>query len=148
MLGAAGASIGIRASGVGIGGAGVYVCPTPLHILGWEQYGGDTWRQKVGRALWAENWKNVLLSGCDADKIELVLVMKCAKSMVSQYTRERPHAAVLKRRLLVKDGGHGWFPKAEIVKVRPGAKLRCVHRLRRLMRTRAASWTRRRSRRC
>ena len=109
-------SIGIRASSAGIGGAGVYVCPTPLHILGWEQF-GNSWRERVGRALWGENWSSVLLGEQDADKIEVVLVLKVAKSMVSQYTRERPHAAVLKRRLLLKDSGHGWFPKSEIVKV-------------------------------
>jgi len=110
-------SVGIRASSVGIGGAGVYVCPTPLHLLGWEMYGGNSWRERVGRALWGENWNNVLLGERDADKIEVVLVMKVAKSIVSQYTQERPHAAVLKRRLLVNDGGHGWFPRCDIVKV-------------------------------
>jgi len=46
-------SIGIRASGGGMGGAGTYVCVTPLHVLGWEQYGGNGWREKVGRALWS-----------------------------------------------------------------------------------------------
>eukprot|EP01046_Picozoa_sp_COSAG06_P032519 COSAG06_NODE_3256_length_5607_cov_4.966776_3_plen_848_part_00 len=110
-------SLGIRASSGGMGGAGVYVCSTPLHILGWEQYGGNRWREKVGRALWAENWKNVLTGGCDADKIEVVLVMRVTKSMVDQYTEDRPHAAVLKKRHLIKEGDHSWFPKDKIIKV-------------------------------
>jgi hypothetical protein len=110
-------SIGMRASGGGIGGAGVYVCSTPLHDLGWEQYGGDGWREKVGRALWAENWANVLLGGSDEDKVEVALVLKVDKTMLHRYTDERPHAAVIKRKLLIEDNGHHWFPNSEIVKI-------------------------------
>ena len=110
-------SIGMRASGGGIGGAGVYVCSTSLHDLGWEQYGGDGWREKVGRALWAENWANVLLGGSDEDKIEVALVLKVDKAMLHRYTDERPHAAVIKRKLLIEDNGHHWFPNSEIVKI-------------------------------
>ena len=110
-------SIGMRASGGGIGGAGVYVCSTSLHALGWEQYGGDGWREKVGRALWADKWANVLVGGSDEDKVEVALVLKVDKTMLHRYTDERPHAAVIKRKLLIEDNGHCWFPNSEIVKI-------------------------------
>jgi len=59
----------------------------------------------------------VLLGQHDADKVELVLVMKVNTKMLYQYTSERPHAAVLRRRVLHEDGEHFWFPKENIVKV-------------------------------
>ena len=110
-------SPGMRASAGGVGGAGVYVCTTPLHTLGWEQYGGNGWREQVGRALWNENWANVLIGGRDEDKLEVVLVLRVKKSMLWRYTDERPHAAVIKRKLLMESGGHHWFPKSQIVRV-------------------------------
>ena len=88
-----------------------------MHKVGWEQYGGDGWRERVGRALWAENWANVMLDGSDQRKVEVVLVLKVEKSMLHRYTDELPHAAVIKHDVLIEDNGHHRFPNTEIVKV-------------------------------
>ena len=37
-------------------GGGLSVCIKTPHDLGWEQWGADPWREKVGRALWGEKW--------------------------------------------------------------------------------------------
>ena len=67
---------GLRASTVGQLGGGLSVCKAPPHEMGWEQYGGPTWREGVGRRLWGEKWENVLIGHEDADKLEVVIVAK------------------------------------------------------------------------
>lgn len=57
-------------------GGGLSVCKAPPHEMGWEQYGGPTWREGVGRKLWGEKWENVLMGHEDADKLEVVIVAK------------------------------------------------------------------------
>ena len=83
---------GLRASKVGQLGGGLSVCKAPPHEMGWEQYGGPTWREGVGRRLWGEKWENVLMGHEDADKLEVVIVAKipgllfndtsCARSLL------------------------------------------------------------------
>ena len=67
---------GLRASTVGQLGGGLSVCKASPHEMGWEQYGGPTWREGVGKKLWGEKWENVLMGHEDADKLEVVIVAK------------------------------------------------------------------------
>ena len=83
---------GLRASKVGQLGGGLSVCKAPPHEMGWEQYGGPTWREGVGKKLWGEKWQNVLMGHEDADKLEVIIVAKipgplfndisCARSLL------------------------------------------------------------------
>ena len=83
---------GLRASTVGQLGGGLSVCKASPHEMGWEQYGGPTWREGVGKKLWGEKWENVLMGHEDADKLEVVIVAKipevlfndtsCARSLL------------------------------------------------------------------
>ena len=80
---------GLRASKVGQLGGGLSVCKAPPHEMGWEQYGGPTWREGVGRRLWGEKWENVLIGHEDADKLEVVIVAKIPALLFDDVTCAR-----------------------------------------------------------
>lgn len=69
-------SFGLRASTEGQKGGGLFVCKTPPHEMGWDMYGGHAWREGVGKKLWATKWREVLLDGPHADKLEAVIIIK------------------------------------------------------------------------
>ena len=45
----------------------------PMTALGWQQYQGEPFRDKVGKALWGDKWKDVQVGGKDADKVDVVI---------------------------------------------------------------------------
>ena len=50
---------------------GVSFCVAPPHELGWEQYGGGSFRDTVGKALWGAKAKEVARGGPHEDKLEV-----------------------------------------------------------------------------
>ena len=79
-------SFGLRASTEGQLGGGLFVCKTPPHETGWDKYGGPAWREGVGKKLWGENWEDVLLGGPDADKLEVVIIVKISYQVFDDPT--------------------------------------------------------------
>ena len=79
-------SYGLRASKVGQLGGGLFVCKTPPHEMGWDKYGGLAWREGVGKKLWGEKWEDVLLGGTDADKLEVVIIVKISYQVFDDPT--------------------------------------------------------------
>ena len=75
------ASFGLRASKEGQKGGGLFMCKKPPHEMGWDKYGGPTWREGVGKKLWDTKWEEVLLGGPHADKLEAVIIVKIPKSL-------------------------------------------------------------------
>mmetsp|Transcript_49303 Transcript_49303/g.81844 ORF Transcript_49303/g.81844 Transcript_49303/m.81844 type:complete len:533 (+) Transcript_49303:111-1709(+) len=115
-------SHGLRASTVGQLDGGVSVCKAMPHMMGWEPYGRGGFRYEVGEALWGEKRRDVLLGQKDADKINLLIIVKVRKAFFDDPKRQVPgrdKIVILPRRepeLLAKDGFH-WLPKDQIVKV-------------------------------
>jgi hypothetical protein len=69
-------SYGLRASKEGQLGGGLFMCKKPPHEMGWDKYGGPTWREGVGKELWGTKWEEVLLGRPHADKLEAVIIVK------------------------------------------------------------------------
>ena len=81
-------SYGLRASKEGQLGGGLYVCKTPPHEMGWDSYGGPSWRKGVGEKIWGTKWEEVLLGRPHADKLEAVIIVK-----ISYQVFEDPRSA-------------------------------------------------------
>lgn len=80
ILGAS--SPGFRASTVGQGGGGVSVTIVGPHELGWDKFQGGDFRKSTGEALWGEKANDLLLGGKDADKVDLVFLVKIPRFML------------------------------------------------------------------
>ena len=81
-------SYGLRASKEGQLGGGLFMCKKPPHEMGWDKYGGPTWREGVGKELWGTKWEEVLLGRPHADKLEAVIIVK-----ISYQVFEDPRSA-------------------------------------------------------
>ena len=95
-------SSGLRASTGGQLGGGVSVCKTPPHKMGWEQWGGGLWRETLGKKLWGEKWQEVLPGGPQADKLEMVIVVK----VVGKVLKDEECARIISTRQLARLADH------------------------------------------
>ena len=69
-------SQGFRASTVGQAGGGFFVVVVPPHEMGWDQYQAGAFRDTVGREIWGGKASNVLPGGCDANKLDVVFLIR------------------------------------------------------------------------
>ena len=111
-------SPGFRASTVGQGGGGFFVCSVGPHELGWQQYQGGGFREKTGRELWGEKWENLLEGGSDEDKVEMVFFLKVPTPFYEQAAAipGRELARIIPPTVLYEQDGYCWFQKEKIVK--------------------------------
>ena len=111
-------SPGFRASTVGQGGGGFFVCNVGPHELEWEQYQGGSFRERTGRELWGENWKTLLVGGADEDKVEMVFFLKVPASWMASAAAipGRDLAKSIPLDLLYEQDGFHWLQKERIVK--------------------------------
>jgi len=65
----------LRASRRGQGGGGVSVVTKSPAELGWENGAGD-FRENVGKALWGEKFKDVMVGWEDKDKLDALLFLR------------------------------------------------------------------------
>jgi len=116
-------SPGLRATEVGPMGIGLSMCAARPTQLQWSPWCGGSFREFVGKALWGERWRRVLLGGEDADKLEVMLILE-VPSLFSEEgsfrVAGRSHVAVIPhtRRILLEIGdGHYYFPRERITSV-------------------------------
>merc|ERR1712039_578547 len=67
---------------------GRVVCVTRLgpSSMDWEQFGGNKFRESIGRKLWGSKWRNYLLGGVDEDKVDAVAFIKMARSILNSLS--------------------------------------------------------------
>jgi hypothetical protein len=111
-------SPGFKASTVGQGGGGFFVCSVGPQQLGWDQYQGGKFRERTGRELWGENWRHLLEGGEDADKVEIVFYLKIPRAWYDQAPAipGRELARIIAPELLYESDGSRWLQKEKIVK--------------------------------
>lgn len=125
-------SPGFRASVVGQGGGGFFVCSVGPHELEWEQYQSGNFRQRTGRELWGEKWEHLLEGGKDADKVEMVFFIKIPAPFYEQGRSipGRKLARIITPEVLYEYDGYHWLQKEKIVKsyvlVRDAPELKIV----------------------
>ena len=111
-------SPGFRASAVGQGGGGFFVCSVGPHELEWEQYQSASFRERTGRELWGENWQHLLEGEKDADKVEMVFFLKIPTPFYEQGSSipGRDLARIIPPEVLYERDGYHWLQKEKIVK--------------------------------
>lgn len=115
-------SHGLLASTAGQLEGGVSLCRKLPHEMGWEPYARGGFRNIVCKELWGEKAADVLPGNKDADKINLLIVVKVKEKYLDDAERHVPGRdaiVILPRRepeLKSADGQH-WLPKAQVAKV-------------------------------
>ena len=68
---------------------------------------------------WGEKWQDVGVGGIDADKIEVVLILKVPTLWLQDVHRRvpgRPDAFIIPKEQLHFEDGHHWLPKERVVR--------------------------------
>jgi len=113
-------SLGLRASRGGQLAGGLYVCKRPPHALDWQPFCGDGFRTTVGKTLWGTKWQQVLSSGPDAKKLEVLLVLEVPTDIVFDGSNDVPNRSditCISRSCLFEAFGQHYFSKERIKRV-------------------------------
>ena len=86
---------GICASSRGQAGGGVSLTSTPMHELGWQQFGGGMWKARVSIEVWAETWQEKMPGGVHHDKLEAVLLVRLPENTEKYQLLGRPGVVVI-----------------------------------------------------
>jgi len=114
-------SCGVRASEYGQHGGGVSFFTTPPSQFGWEKNAGGMFRNNVGKALWGSKFEEVLEGGINADKIDVLLVLKVEESITNNHAHkipDRDSITIIPPKFLYEaPDGHHYFSKQNIIRV-------------------------------
>lgn len=99
---------GIRSSVEGQLGGGVSVCVSSLDSFGWDAFRPPMFRENVGRALWGTKWREVILGGPHANKLDVVLVVRVPTLKdETQFVPGRPEVYIIPDTSLDRTLGDG-----------------------------------------